>query len=207
MKAGFTLLEMLTVMAVSVAMTGAIIASVSSGLRVWRAVEEGAAQEASAWPGLELFEKDAMNSVSFRGIPFVGTPREISFAIVQKFGGGGAEGEGVARLGTVRYSFDEDARALVRHVWPFPEDPGGPHAQGERVIDNVESLVLQYAPWPSEGTSMEPGLQWNDEWTGTDSEPMAVRVELRIRTLDRSIELSRDIVSPLCADPEENREL
>lgn len=202
MKAGFTLLELLVALAITVTMTGVIIASFASGVRVWSAVEEVAGQEAAVWPGLGVFERDLKNHRPFRGIPFEGAPTAVSFPVVLDFARDPARSDAMARLGTVRYSFDDRAQALVRHAWPFPGDRAWPHDAGERMIENVESILLDYAAWPAETQGPEAGPQWTDEWPTPDEAPMAVRIRLRIGPSDPPTEIHHVVVSPLRPEQE-----
>ncbi len=110
-RAGFTLIEILFVMAILSIVSLAVYSSFDSGIKIWQRLNKDApAEDLNIF--LEKISDDLRNSFKFTGIEFVGRDKSISFAtlVLTELG---QRDRGLI-VGEVGYGFDEERETLNR---------------------------------------------------------------------------------------------
>ncbi|TFH17131.1 MAG: prepilin-type N-terminal cleavage/methylation domain-containing protein [Lentisphaerales bacterium] len=184
---GFTLLEVLIVVAILVVLMTVTASVFFSGLSVWGKARSINVGTIDALICIEYFERDLRNASPFYSIELRGRSELVSFPQVLE----GGYGDSPVRQ--VRYEFDERTRTVARFVSPFPMGGGEPGA--ELLVSNVKSMRLRYAPVPEVGSS---ALRWQDVWEGGHATwPAAVRIDLVLDEAGEGKTISRTIDLPL----------
>gem|GEM_PF-2571703 len=171
-KAGFTLLELLVVVAILAGVVAAIGACLSAGIRAWEAAESCGAIEGELAVALDVLERDVANAVKFYDTPFQGSERAMAIPSTGVFSAGGGELQ-PSRPGTVKYWFDPQKRLLYRRAWRYPlSEPEGDQ-DAEALFAGASDVSFSYC-----GTA--PGGQWFGQWIDPTNLPAAVRVTIRL---------------------------
>ena len=181
---GFTLIEMLVVLAIVAVVAGTIGACLAAGIRVWDRTRTFGLAETEATLALEVMARDLRNSFMFFDIPFQATAAEISFpGLVRE---GGAESGGVERIGTIGYFFVPAVAALMRSAAVYPADEAAAEA-AESLISGIGGLSLSFCD-PAAGGA------WQSEWMDRTNRPDAVRIGLELLSGDVSGRVERVVV-------------
>jgi type II secretory pathway component PulJ len=184
-------IELLIVTSILALVIGAVGACLISGLRVWEIAADFNTVESEALIGLEMMEKDLMNSYVFHGIAFDGRSAQVSFP------GSTCESEDIGqsatecrKIGTVRYLFNEKEKRLSRKVWAYPSlEPEGL----ETVVKNLDGLELSYFSVPSDGDAVRT---WKDTWESETNLPDGLRIEMVFHDEKKEVRFRRLVMLP-----------
>jgi hypothetical protein len=170
-------IELLIVISILAVVIGAVGACLVSGLRVWECAADFNGVESEALMGLDMMEKDVMNSFVFHGVAFDGQVAGVAFAglIDEAVGVGATERDSGAvcmRIGTVRYFYSEKDKRVVRKKWVYPN---GEPEETESVAENVDGLEFSYFCAPSDG---DDSGRWTDAWESETNLPDGLRMEM-----------------------------
>ena len=160
---GFTLIELMTAMALSALVVLALGSALLGSGKIFRFIQaRGDAALENSLIALERIRKEAQESPVYPSIPFEGNASEVSFPQPAPFEGTALDAEFVlgqsqtAALGSVfvfrkvRYRFDASRKALVREAPPEPE---------RVLVENLENAAFSYAV----GSLREPLTEWSDK--------------------------------------------
>ncbi len=168
-RSGFSLLELLLVMALLPIVFYTVFSNFSVGMRVWQAVNVQTPVE-----DLAIFYQkaraDLENTFSIQTIPFEGEKDSVSFpSTVQTIPAlGGDRG-----IGRVRLFYDSNAKGIAREVWDYSEVYRESEGKKSLLLQNVSSLEFSYLV--QDATSQE--YEWVSSWTPEpDKLPIAVRM-------------------------------
>jgi general secretion pathway protein J len=189
---GFTLLELLIVIAILAVVTGVIAGALAGGLRVWEAARDFNREATEAMMGLELVEQDLVNSYVFFDIPFEGAASEMAFpALLEQAVERDGDDPRPRVIGSVRYAVDAAANGLVRRAWAYPDEQP---RTGELVARGVTSMRVEYRGASSE----QGGDTWRSTWDATNALPVGVRIQLVVADEEAvRARVTRTIAMPL----------
>jgi prepilin-type N-terminal cleavage/methylation domain-containing protein len=191
LNAGFTMIELLVVVSILALVMGALGACLASGLRVWESAARFNAVESEALIGLEMMEKDVVNSFVFHGIAFDGRSEQLAFPLLVSQLPDPERSTACPRIGTVRYSFNERKKRFFRKKWVYPsEEPEGM----ETVVENVERVELRYLSLPSNGDGAAGN--WKDSWESTTNLPDGVSIDMVFDDEGREMRFRRLVMLP-----------
>lgn len=192
---GFTLVELLVVVGILGLVTGVVGASLAAGIRAWQMARTFGTAEGEALVGARIIKRDVMNTFAFYSIPFKGSRRDMTFpAIVDVT----PESENpVPRLGSISYRYNRYERVLERQVTPFVSDGTMASQDRERLVRDVEDLVIRY------GEIGKNGLSWEASWENTTNHPEVVEIELTVKTDTGPLVIRETIVAAVPTIEEE----
>lgn len=183
---GFSLIELMVVLAIVGVVVGVVAACLSGGIRVWESARILTSVEQEAYFGVEYFRRDVANTFRFSGIKFVGGESEVSFpSLIEAVDEDGAS---ESRIGTVKYFYDPAQQTVNRMLWPYPSNEE--EGEVEVIARNVQSLKFAYQSGASDERS--------GAWTQPTNFPAAVSMELRMSQGGRDIAVDREV--PLMED-------
>ncbi len=194
----FTLIELLIVASILAVVVGSIGTCLAAGIRVWETARRFNRLEGGAVIGMAIMEKDMVNLITSRVLPFAGGEKEISIpSILESLDASGRHSEGI---GIVKYSFRPDKGLVIRKQWAYSGDEP-PHEAAETIIRNVSDFSLSYyhhAPLAAGAAGSEGSVGgWRTEWAGTTNLPAAIRVRiLRTDGEDRT-SMEKTVLMPL----------
>jgi hypothetical protein len=141
--------------------------------------------------GLQIMERDLMNAVPFYAVSPSGGRTEMSFASIIVPGAevaAAAKGDIAARrIGTVSYTFDAGARALLRTQAAY----GGAAERAERIVSGLTDINMEY--YRQEG-GKGTGV-WQGSWSDPTNLPVAVSITLSFA--DREGGIKSTVVLPM----------
>lgn len=178
-----TLVELLVTMTILSVISAAIYASLNSGLKIWKRVNQQMAHE-DLDIFFDRFRHDLKNCIRFGGIPFVGTPERVEFPAL--FSSPGWNGDVIGR---VSYLYDPQAKTLARVQQDFSQIYTGDDATKIQPIPGLTAVKFRYYLYDQETQE----YSWQDD-SLEEGLPVAVRIELEsgdgpqaqnfIRTID-----------------------
>jgi len=181
-RTGFSLLELMVVVAIVGLVVSVVVACFSGGIRVWESARILTHVEQEAYFGVENIRRDIANTFRFKGIKFQGSENDMSFPAVIEVSDG--EGGVQSRIGTVKYFFNASDKTLMRLFWPYPASE---ESAVSELIASVESASFRYreeAPADAAG--------WIEAWSQPTSFPSAVSIELKMPDM-QNIVVEREI--------------
>ena len=165
---GFSLLELLLAASLVPLISFVIFSNISSGLRLWRALNESVLEEDPV-----LFRQkvgaDFDRAFFFSPIPFSGETERVAFASTVD---SPPELGGELGIGQVSIFFDASKKVLVKQEanWSdlYKEAPG----RTRILLQGVHSFHIQYFSFDA----LEDAYLWMDEWDPTKKHlPLAAR--------------------------------
>jgi prepilin-type N-terminal cleavage/methylation domain-containing protein len=189
-RPGFTLVELLVVVAILGVAVTVVAAALAGGIRAWDAARTFNTVELASLTGLRVLHRDLMNSLPFYAVNFAGTSAQMSFAALINDAPGTPETQ--RRIGSVVYGFDPRRGVLFRRQRAFPSS-ASPSERSEEIAGGLRDAGFLYAPAP-EGDE-EP--EWHDTWTDTTNYPGAVRIKLAFAGEDGDVTMTRTVALPV----------
>lgn len=201
-RSGFTLLELLIVSLIMALLTGAIIACLAGGLRVWERARDFGEREGAALLFFAEWEADLHNLHIFQAIPFEGSVNAMSFAtLVRDSSQAGVEA--TEQIGTVKYYQAGGAGDVQKKTWAYPDNEP-PDFEGDLLFSSPRTISFSFYKDGEEGG--EPAGIWTDAWTDLSNFPSRVRVEISCDMgKDDVLELDRTILVPVTVAGEDDK--
>ncbi|MBU2102270.1 MAG: prepilin-type N-terminal cleavage/methylation domain-containing protein [Candidatus Omnitrophota bacterium] len=172
---GFTLIELVVVMATLAMISLAIYGSLRSGLAIFKRIS--AAQPYADVNFLfEKFGTDARSSFKFSTIKFLGAeascefPTYVESAIIGK------------TVGKVSYTFDSGRGTLFRQKYDYSQVCMDEEGSLQALLEGVRSLRFSYYWYDTQ----KGRFCWIDEWVQPGA-PLAVRMELMLAASNEHI--------------------
>jgi len=193
-RSGFTLLELLIVSLIMALLTGAIVACLAGGLRVWERARNFGEREGAALLFFAECEADLHNLHIFQAIPFEGTANAMSFATLVR---DSSQGDVAAteKVGTVKYYQAGERGDVQKKTWTYP-DAEPPDFEGDLLFSSPRKITFSFHNDDEEGGG-GPGA-WTDTWTDVSNFPSRVRVEISCDTgKGEVLELNRTVLVPV----------
>ncbi|MBI4342932.1 MAG: hypothetical protein HY599_06160 [Candidatus Omnitrophica bacterium] len=152
---------------------GAIVAALTSGLRVWQRASEAGTATQSALVAFDQLNKDMRSYRRFTLVPFDGAYDAFTMPMVQR---SSPDPSASKELGGLTYFLDKRRQALCRSFVPYRLSRRlRPRERCEPVLDHVTRLRFEYfgAEQP------EASADWSGSWESGDP-PMAVKVSFTV---------------------------
>ncbi|MBN1587244.1 MAG: prepilin-type N-terminal cleavage/methylation domain-containing protein [Candidatus Omnitrophica bacterium] len=174
MKAkGFTLIELLVAMSLIALVSGAAVAVLAGGLRVWERYQVAGVQTDMMRLGVEQIRKDLVNARRFDLIHFEGSSSQ--FQVPATIQVDYEEGGSLQELGQVSYFADRRYGCLGRSQAPFSElKRHRAKSDYTVVIDDLQNIKFSYFGSQKE----ESEAKWTSRWK-SHLLPQAVKIELQ----------------------------
>lgn len=185
-RRGFTLLEVLIVVAILGIVIAVIGACLTAGMRVWDTARRYSKGEPQLALACAMMERDIVNAFPFYAIQFSGAVDAVSMPVML----GVPDVANVKQVGTVRYYWIKDREALGRKEWVYPV-PEPSDAAAEIVAASVVRLQWWYA-----GASDAPGV-WRETWADPSNMPYRVKVEAELSSESGGYRVERIVVRPV----------
>ena len=162
-KGGFTLIEILVVMAIFGVIFASLYSGYSLGMHVWRAFcKGGVAADRHLWLGLEKIAKDVKSIFICDTIKFEGEDDSISFPSVQ-----GHE------IMQVEYFYKKGKKTLYLTKTKYADLLEEKESKEKREVFKAENLEFSYLYFdPDKNT-----FYWSSDWLLEDELPKAMRLE------------------------------
>ena len=189
-RQGFTLIEMLIVLAMFSLIGLAVVATLSNGIKIWQRLNQVNKQE-DINIFFEKFTSELRNTFRFNTIKFQGQKEKISFAtFVTTPGSRQAQLTGI---GEVTYSYDKKKKQLSKQVRNYSQIYKDEAGKNGVLFENVESVRFDYYFYNSE----EKEYIWLEDWQIEEALPLAVRIELEFENGRQSEKITRTIDIPI----------
>lgn len=162
-----TLIELLVTMTILSVISMAIYASLNSGLKIWKRINQPMAHE-DLDVFFDRFGHDLRNCARFTGIPFVGAPERVEFPAIlpgPRFGGD--------VIGRVIYAYDPQGKILTRSQQDFSQIYSGEESSKAQPIPDLGSVKFRYYVYDKETKE----YSWQEDFLEGNF-PAAVRIEL-----------------------------
>lgn len=190
-KTGFTLIEILIVMAILSVVALAVFSTFNSGIKIWQRLTKSAiAGDLDIF--LEKISYDLRNSFKSSEIKFVGRSNNVDFATLA-LTEAGKKDRGLA-VGGVGYYFDTETGVINRRQADYSQVYQNKYAQPRQVMGNVRSLNFQYYYYDPEGEVYAWTDTWGEEMQGVI--PQAVRVNVAFTDGDEIRMITKAITIP-----------
>lgn len=168
---GFTLLELVAVLALAALTLIAIQSQTAAGIRIWRALTRSSAGESDRLFGIKT-SSDFRRAFRFAAIPFKGDLRSVSFASIVR---GRAAVGGDRAIGEVGFEFDPGRRVLVRRERDWHDVSKDKPGKTSVILTDVKDLKITYLTFDPEYKV----FGWHEAWSEDEKTlPLAVRFEL-----------------------------
>jgi len=182
---GFTLVELLLVLAMLAIVSLAVYATFNSGIKIWQRINTEIPEE-----DLDIFfykfSSDLRNSFKFTGIDFLGEKDKVAFSTL-------VDSQRLKKrtIGQVIYSYDFLAEILNREERDFSQIYSDESNIATQSLRNIKSLKFQYYSYDKE----KKEYLWNDEWQKKEL-PLAIRIELEFDDSTQANKFTKTVSIP-----------
>lgn len=183
-RIGFSLIELMVVIAIIGLIAGVVVASFSGGIKVWESASMLTRVEQDVYFSAENIRRDVANTFQFHDLEFRGEKDYVSFpgliSVTDE------EGETGIHIGTVKYLRNRSDGSLVRLAWPYPDIEE--NADIEFIAGGIQAVSFGY---------LKPGADrssdWAESWQSQSNFPAAFRMDISFTNRGQSLVLSREI--------------
>ena len=189
-KHGFTLVELLVAAGISVVILSAIGACLLGGINVWETAQNFNSSEMTASIGLSIMEDDLMNAFSYHDHTFSAREDAFSFAGIIGY----QQEDNPNELGTIKYTYDSNRRAIYRQEMSGTDGNGQTPDQQEMIAEDVRDMTVAYLYMPDDASS---GGAWSPARTEGTNFVRGVKLMLTIAEKDKMVNIERMIVLPM----------
>jgi len=168
---GFTLIEILIVIAIFVLVAGTIGGTLAAGIRALNTVRHFQSAESMVLIGIEKMEREICSAAISSAVVFDGQIDALTFRLPTS--------DKHCAI-SVRYMFDSANQSILRSEWIAPL-ANYPFKKGEAIANGVISCAFSYG----EFTENEPSeIVWVNKWDNPTNIPDVVRIDLRLQRSD-----------------------
>ncbi len=185
-KTGMTLVELLITLTILSVISLAVYASLNSGLKIWKRVNQPMAHE-DLDIFFDRFGHDLRNCARFTGISFTGTEERVEFPTIlpsPRLGGD--------VIGRVSYAYDPQAKALTRVQQDFSQIHSGEESSKTQSIPDLGLVKFRYYVYDKETKE----YSWREDFLEGDF-PSAVRIELELGDGPQAQSFTRTVSIPI----------
>lgn len=195
LRRAFTLIELLVVTSILGVVASAVMVCLVGGIRAWDSVRHFNSVEIKSLIGLEILEKDLVNSFEFDGIAFEGSETRMSFAALA-FNSPDEGKAPVPGISTVVYEFDRTSGSLKRDIRSYPERESGAGFFEEVLVRGLTGAQFEYYYFTQDEAGKTDGGWQSGEVRGTNYIG-GVRVMLEFQGDEGVTEIRRTIMLPV----------
>lgn len=162
-----TLIELLITLTILSVISLAIYASLNSGLKIWKRINQQMAHE-DLDIFFDRFSHDLRNCARFTGLTFTGTQERVEFPTIlpsPRLGGD--------VIGRVSYAYDPQSKTLVRVQQDFSQIHSGEESSRIQPVPDLGSVKFRYYVYDKQTKE----YSWREDFWEEDF-PLAVRIEL-----------------------------
>lgn len=166
-NAGMTLIELLITLTILSVISLAIYASLNSGLKIWKRINQQMAHE-DLDIFFDRFGHDLRNCARFTGLTFTGTQERVEFPTTlpsPRLGGD--------VIGRVSYAYDPQSKTLIRVQQDFSQIYSGEESSKIQPVPDLGSVKFRYYVYDKQTKE----YSWREDFWEEDF-PLAVRIEL-----------------------------
>ena len=183
---GMTLIELLITMTILAVISTAIYASLNSGLKIWKRINQQLVHE-DLDIFFDRFGHDLRNCARFAGISFTGTQERVEFPTIlpsPHFGGD--------VIGRITYAYDQQAKTLIRVQQDFSQIHSGEEPSKTQPIPDLGLVKFRYYVYDKETKE----YSWREDFLEGDF-PLAVRIELELGNGPQAQNFTRTVGIPI----------
>ena len=194
---GFTLIEMLIVLAMFSLIGLAIFTTLSNGVRIWQRLNQTIAQE-DVNIFFERFARELRNTFEFDTIKFQGQADKVVFASLVTTPGSSQgqrqrqEHEMEMGIGQLTYSYDKTTGQLIREKRDYSQIYTGDDGSQRELLKDIDSLKFIYYLYDEK----KKDYVWQEEYL-SEGLPLALRIELEFNDEQKSKSIIRTIEIPV----------
>jgi len=162
----FTFVELLIVVAIFSLLSLAVYTTFSSGIRIWRRIQDTSILQRRVFLGLERISQDLRQALDFSKIGFSGKINEVGFPFLS------AENE------ILRVSYFLEEKTLYRKQESFKdiiEEKENPKIKS--MLSGIDDLKFSFA-YQEEG---KKEYIWKDTWDKEEGIPKIIKMELKAK--------------------------
>ena len=188
-KKGFTLIEMLIVLAMLSLIGLAIFATLSNGIRIWQRLNQAVGQE-DINILFDRIARELRNTFEFSTIKFQGEEDKVAFATFITTPGSYQPQE--TGIGQAIYYYNKTSRQLTREKRNYTQIFKGEGGTKEELLKDIDSLKLSYYFHDEERRE----YLWQEAWH-REGLPLAVRIELELHNGSQNKKITQTINIPI----------
>lgn len=185
-SAGMTLIELLITLTILSVISLAIYASLNSGLKIWKRINQQLAHE-DLDIFFDRFGHDLRNCARFTGLTFTGTQERVEFPAIlssSRFAGD--------VVGRVSYAYDPQAKTLTRVQQDFSQIHSGEESSKVQPIPDLGLVKFRYYVYDKQTKE----YSWREDFLEGDF-PLAVRIELELGDGSQARSFTRTVSIPI----------
>jgi prepilin-type N-terminal cleavage/methylation domain-containing protein len=163
---GFTFVELLIVVAIFSLLSLAVYTTFSSGIRLWRRIQDTNILQRRVFLGLERISQDLRQALDFSKIGFSGKINEVSFPFLS------AENE------ILRVTYFLEEKTLYRKQESFKdiiEEKENPKIKS--MVSDIDDLKFSFAYQEED----KKEYTWKDTWDKEEGIPKIIKMELKAK--------------------------
>jgi len=183
-NSGFTLIEMLLVMAMLAVVSLAIYTMFSNSVKIWQRIHMSIPVE-DVDIFFEKFTSDIKNSMKFKTIGFSGKEESLGFAAPVY-----SARMDKRTVGEIRYTFNPYSGKVKREIRDYSQAYLGEEKAAQELLTSVKEFKIRYYTYDVE----KKEYIWQNEWQG-EGLPLAVKVEIEIKNDNEQAEIYARTVS------------
>lgn len=185
-SAGMTLIELLITMTILSVISLAIYASLNSGLKIWKRINQQLTHE-DLDIFFDRFGHDLRNCARFTGLTFTGTQERVEFPTILPSPRFGSD-----VIGRVAYAYDPQAKTLTRVQQDFSQIHSGEESSKIQPVPDLGLVKFHYYVYDKQTKE----YSWREDFLEEDF-PLAVRIELELGDGSQAQSFTRTVSIPI----------
>lgn len=184
-KRGFTLIEMLVVVAMLGVISLAIYTTTTNGIKIWQRINRQIPQE-DLNIFFEKFATDLRNSLEYTDMNFLGKEDELEFPTLVN-----SPRLKIRTVGKIRYIYDYNNGVINRQQLDFSHIYNDENGITQQLLKDVKTLRFQYYIYDAE----KKEYLWQEE--RIVGLPLAVRIELEVKYGTQTAKFTKTVGIPI----------